>query len=137
LNFDEACPLWNREIRWLRSGCSSKFEALRVRHYSFATERVYVMWVRQFILFHGKRHPAEMGKREVGPSTVFGGAQCGRSVPVLARLAPGQSLSVGLLYGSGLRVMECLRLRVGDLDFDRRTIQYVPARAARIGHDSA
>jgi hypothetical protein len=40
-------------------------EALRVRHYSFATERAYVMWVRRFILFHGKRHPAEMGEREV------------------------------------------------------------------------
>lgn len=40
-------------------------EAVRVRHYSLATERVYVSWVRRFILFHGKRHPAEMGKPEV------------------------------------------------------------------------
>ena len=35
--------------------------AMRVRHYSLATERAYLSWVRRFILFHGKRHPAEMG----------------------------------------------------------------------------
>jgi hypothetical protein len=39
--------------------------AIRVRQYSPATERSYLQWVRQFILFHGKRHPAEMGKFEV------------------------------------------------------------------------
>ena len=35
--------------------------AIRIRHYSRRTEKVYVLWVRQFILFHDKRHPAEMG----------------------------------------------------------------------------
>jgi integrase len=50
---------------------------------------------------------------------------------VLARLAPGQSLSAGLLYGSGLRVMECLRLRVGDLDFDRRTIRVCAGKGGK------
>ena len=39
--------------------------AIRVRQYSMSTERVYITWVRRFILFHGKRHPAEMGKPEV------------------------------------------------------------------------
>ena len=39
--------------------------AIRVRHLSQSTERVYVSWVRRFVLFHGKRHPAEMGKVEV------------------------------------------------------------------------
>lgn len=39
--------------------------AIRVRQYSLATEKVYLNWVRRFILFHGKRHPAEMGKTEV------------------------------------------------------------------------
>jgi integron integrase len=32
-------------------------------------------------------------------------------------------LPAGLMYGSGLRVTECLRLRVGDLDFSRRTVR--------------
>jgi hypothetical protein len=40
-------------------------EAIRVRHYSIRTEEVYLFWVRRFILFHGKRHPAEMGEAEV------------------------------------------------------------------------
>lgn len=36
-----------------------------MRHYSIRTEDTYVDWVRRFILFHGKRHPAEMGASEV------------------------------------------------------------------------
>ena len=35
--------------------------ALRVRHYSMRTEATYIQWIRRFILFHGKRHPSEMG----------------------------------------------------------------------------
>lgn len=42
--------------------------AIRVRHYSIRTEKAYVSWIRRFILFHGKRHPRDMGEREV---TVF------------------------------------------------------------------
>jgi integron integrase len=38
---------------------------LRVRHYSYRTEEQYLQWIRRFILFHGKRHPAEMGGAEV------------------------------------------------------------------------
>ena len=41
-------------------------EVLRVRHYSLRTEEAYVDWVRRFILFHGKKHPLEMGAVEVG-----------------------------------------------------------------------
>lgn len=40
-------------------------DALRVHHYSRRTERAYVAWIRRYILFHGKRHPAEMGAEEV------------------------------------------------------------------------
>ena len=36
-------------------------EALRVRHYSRRTEEAYVAWIRRYIFFHGKRHPAELG----------------------------------------------------------------------------
>jgi len=39
--------------------------ATRVRQYSLSTEKVYVAWVRRFILFHNKRHPAEMEKPEI------------------------------------------------------------------------
>jgi hypothetical protein len=40
--------------------------AIRVRHYSIRTERAYLGCIRRFILFHGKRHPREMGAPEVG-----------------------------------------------------------------------
>ena len=40
-------------------------EEIRKRHYSRRTEKSYVGWIRRFILFHGKRHPAEMGEAEV------------------------------------------------------------------------
>lgn len=143
-------------------------DAIRVRGFSYSTEKTYVDWVRRFILFHGKRHPKEMGKaevtaflthlavkREVAPSTqnqalsalLFLYAQVldcplegvdavrakqRQRVPVvltqdevarlLAQMDGITKLAACLLYGSGLRLMECLRLRVHDLDFDHRAI---------------
>jgi integron integrase len=40
-------------------------ERIRTMHYSIRTEDAYVDWIRRFILFHKKRHPAEMGKDEI------------------------------------------------------------------------
>jgi site-specific recombinase XerD len=40
-------------------------EALRARHCSRRTEKAYVAWIRRYILFHGKRHPAELGATEI------------------------------------------------------------------------
>src|SRR5678815_1915643 len=40
-------------------------EVIRLKHYSIRTEESYVGWIRKFILFHGKRHPAEMTEVEV------------------------------------------------------------------------
>ncbi|MHB1494593.1 MAG: phage integrase N-terminal SAM-like domain-containing protein [Acidithiobacillus sp.] len=40
-------------------------EALRLRHYRLRTEQAYAHWVKRFVLFHGKRHPREMGAAEV------------------------------------------------------------------------
>lgn len=42
-------------VRWL----------LRAKHYSIRTEQAYVDWIRRFILFHRKRHPDEMGEKEI------------------------------------------------------------------------
>jgi hypothetical protein len=41
-------------------------EVMRFKHYSMRTETTYREWIRRFILFHGKRHPREMGAAEVG-----------------------------------------------------------------------
>jgi len=40
-------------------------QQLRLRHRSPSTERSYVGWVRRFVLFHGKRHPSELGSEEI------------------------------------------------------------------------
>ena len=37
----------------------------RLKNYSLRTEQAYVFWIRRFILFHGKRHPEQMGGSEV------------------------------------------------------------------------
>src|SRR3989441_3949458 len=52
------------------SGSSPKLldqvrQAIRLRHYSRRTEAAYVAWIRRFIVFHRKRHPRELGEREV------------------------------------------------------------------------
>ena len=40
-------------------------DQIRALHYSIRTEEAYVDWIRRFILFHGKRHPRDMGGAEV------------------------------------------------------------------------
>jgi len=40
-------------------------DTLRLKHYSIRTENSYVDWIRRYILFHGKRHPNEVGAAEV------------------------------------------------------------------------
>lgn len=144
-------------------------EAIRTRHYSIRTEESYLQWVRRFILFSGKRHPADMGapeleafltylavERNVAASTQNQAlsailfmyrevldidlpwldgvtrAKKPQRLPVvltpdevrqvLARMEGTLALMAHLLYGSGLRLMECVRLRVKDVDFARREI---------------
>jgi integron integrase len=144
-------------------------EAVRTRHYSLRTEEAYIRWVREYILFCGKRHPAELGAREV--SAFISHLAVGRKVAastqtqalsallflyrevlslpigwvddverakkpkrlpvvfireearaVLGHLREEAWLMASLLYGSGLRLMECVRLRVKDVDSSRLQI---------------
>ena len=39
-------------------------QAIGARHYSRRTEKAYLHWIKRYIFFHGKRHPAEMGAAE-------------------------------------------------------------------------
>jgi len=143
----------------------------RIRRLGMAkrTEEAYVGWVRRFIIANGRRHPAQMGAREVeafltllasrdrvSPSTQnqalsallflyrqvlrvelpwmdnIQRARQSRRLPVvlsvdevqrlLLQLDGVHALMARLLYGGGLRLLECLRLRIKDIDFARREI---------------
>jgi hypothetical protein len=39
--------------------------AIRVRHFSVRTEEAYAGWVRRYIVFHGMKHPEQMGEAEI------------------------------------------------------------------------
>ena len=153
-------------------------DSLRRRRYSLRTEKVYIHWIRRFILFHGKRHPREMGVDEiiaflnhlaragrVSASTQNQAlsallylyrqvltvrlpwldgverAKTTRRIPsvltveqvqsVLARLEGSRWLMVSLMYGAGLRLMECLSLRVKDLGFERGQLVVRDGKGAR------
>ena len=142
---------------------------LRTRHYSIRTEATYIDWARRFILFHGKRHPKDMGSveveaflthlavdRHVSASTqnqaksailylykqVLGvdlpwldevvQAKTPKRLPVvltasevrelLLHMQGTTGLIAQLLYGTGMRLLEALRLRVKDVEFARREI---------------
>lgn len=144
-------------------------EALRLRHYNLRTEQAYIHWTKRFIDFHGKRHPRELGPKEVEAFLSFlaveGGVSAstqgqalaallflykqvlGVELPwldevvrakrpqrlptvltpdevarLLACMEGTQALMARVLYGTGMRLMECLRLRVKDVDLIRREI---------------
>jgi integron integrase len=140
-----------------------------MRHYSRRTEDAYTHWIRAYVMFHGKTHPASLGAAEVSAfvSWLAEHRQVSASTqnqalsavlflyrnvltieleglpPIVRARAPerlpvvlshdevrrllGQvpgtmHLVVTLLYGAGLRLQECLELRIKDLDFDREQI---------------
>lgn len=154
---------------------------LRVKRYSIRTEQAYLDWIRRYVLFHGKRHPAEMGEDEiaaflshlavhgkVAASTqnqalsallflyqhvldrkleFIAGVERVRRPPklpvvftraearaVINHLEGDYRLMGELLYGSGLRLMELLRLRVKDLDFGYNQILVRESKGMRERH---
>jgi hypothetical protein len=40
-------------------------QLMRLRHYSLRTEEAYIGWIRRYILFHGKRHPRDLGESDI------------------------------------------------------------------------
>ncbi len=90
-------------------------EALRSRHYSRRTEQGYCLWVTHYIRFHHLAHPAEMGEAEINVYLTHLAVE-------EHQLDADKWLMASLMYGSGLRLMECLRLRMQDVDFGRGEI---------------
>lgn len=153
-------------------------ERIRIKHYSIRTETQYVQWVRRFVLYHGKRHPRDMGAPEVEAflthlavdGQVAAATQnqalsallflykevLGVDLPwlndvtrakrpqrlpvvltreevqaVLTRMTGPYGLMARLLYGTGMRLMECVRLRVKDVDFGRGEILIRDGKGAK------
>lgn len=139
-------------------------DTIRIKHYSIRTEKAYIDRIIRFILFHDKRHPKDMGTKEIeeylthlavkrrvasstqnqaysailflyrevlnkkleGPIDSKRAKKPKRLPTVLTREEVARVISAmtgihqlmaKLLYGSGLRLMECVRLRVKDVEF--------------------
>jgi integron integrase len=175
---------------------------MRVKHYSIRTEESYVNWIKRFILFHNKRHPKDMGEKEINEflthlavqgvgylilfkilylslqnyclkknqkieiipppkehvaASTQNQALCAiiflykhvlkvdigdlgdiiwakkpKKIPVvftqqeakavINQLSDIKWIMANLLYGSGLRLIDCLRLRIKDIDFNYNQI---------------
>ncbi|GAA5315178.1 MAG: integron integrase [Candidatus Pelagadaptatus aseana] len=147
---------------------------IRAKGMAYKTEQTYIHWIKRFIFFNGKRHPAEMGNEEATAflthlavkenvaintqKTALNAiaflyrdiikqpleninhthASVPRQIPVIFthREAmqiidgmPGDSqLICALLYGSGLRISEAIRLRVKDVDFDMNVLNILRSK---------
>ena len=151
---------------------------LRMGHYSVRTEEAYTHWVRRFVHYQQRRHPADLGVVEVAefirhlaqdrkaaaatqtqalsallflyrevlgkplqlPGAILRARTPARLPAVLSRaevvrvldqLAGTYRLVGLLLYGSGMRLTECLSLRVKDLDLERGEIRVRSGKGAK------
>ena len=150
-------------------------DAATARHLSLNTRKAYVRWIRRFVIFHGRRHPRDLGVAEVNaflthlaveghvsastqnqalsallflygnvlqrPLGMLEGvvrANRPKRLPVvltpeevglvLAGLEGVPLIVALLLYGGGMRLMEALRLRVKDIDFERNEVMIREAK---------
>ena len=139
-------------------------QRIRLKGYSIRTEKTYVSWIRQVILFHGKQHPRNMGKPEIEaflsylvmkrnvasstqnqafnailflynhvldvdmpedinalrskkPVRVPTVMTREETIKLIGVMRSTHQLMAKLMYGCGLRVIECVRLRVKDVDY--------------------
>lgn len=144
---------------------SGIYDEMMRRRYAKRTIETYLHWIKCYIVFHNKQHPALMGNKEVeayldhlvlqrnvaGPTQAlvlnalsflyreilqkplslelrFVKSQKPRKLPVvltrdeigilITHISNNYYLPAALMYGSGLRLMEAVRLRVKDIDFD-------------------
>lgn len=151
---------------------------IRTRHMSLRTEEAYLHRIKEFILFHDKRHPEMLGRddirlylsylaneRDVAASTqnvarsallflyrdvlgwsmerLDGVAPARRSThlptvftrqevkAILAEMNGSSLLMASLLYGAGLRLLECVRLRVKDVDLETGQITLRNGKGAK------
>ncbi len=161
---DIPLPLENEKSPFLRK----VREVIRSRGLAYKTEKTYLLWIRRYIYFNKKRHPEELGEKEVSSylsylslqrsvsantqrtalnaivflyRDVVGRplgelshqyAKKSRHIPVvfthqealsvIQQLRMPYQLVAELMYGSGLRISEAIKLRVQDVDFGMNTL---------------
>lgn len=161
---DAACFIRILEVISMSKLLENVRLVIRFKHYSIRTEEAYLRWIKEFILFHNKRHPSQLGEHEVTDFLSYlatdrkvsastqnqamtailflyrhvlkepldwldnvESAKKPTKLPLvltrdevrstLLHLEGTKWLIASLLYGAGLRLMECLRLRIKDIDF--------------------
>jgi integron integrase len=144
-------------------------DEIRLKGYSYSTEKNYIKWIVNFIKFHNLKHPNDLNENNVldflthlvNVRKVAGSTQnqalCAilflyrqvlgqkefyvndviwskkvRRIPVvltveevrkILSISYGRtSLPMKLMYGSGLRVSECIRLRIMDINLEYRQL---------------
>lgn len=153
--------------------------ALRVKHYKYTTEKEYLRRITEFILFHNKRHPKDMGTKEISQylthlavnRNVAASTQNQALSAIIFLYREVLKIDVGdfkdgivwakkpkklpevftpaevqavlgclegvywlmgmLMYGAGLRLIECLRLRVKDIDYTYKKITVCEGKGAK------
>jgi integron integrase len=151
---------------------------IRLQGLAYRTEQTYVDWVKRFIVFHGKRHPREMGAEEIKQYLAYlvnvkqlspsSRNQCLhallfvyrdvlemdspelKAIPfakneprqptvftkteindVFAQMEGRNLMMAQMLYGTGMRLSELLRLRVKDIDFARNQITVMEGKGGK------
>ena len=144
-------------------------DKIRLRHYSYRTEKTYKHWIKHYILYYNKTHPDKLDgeslnqyltylakeknvsastqnlarnailflykhvlQKDIGDAKSYVIAKRSKKIPtvfsqdetkrVIAQLEGRNALVVKLLYGTGMRISECLQLRIKDVDFDQNLI---------------
>ena len=155
--------------------------AIRLRGMSYRTEQTYVDWVKRYIVFHGTRHPRELGaceieqylaylvnekhlspasrnqclhallfvyrqvlrmdspdllaiplaKKEARQPVVFTQEEVSAILAKLEGRNCRDWMMAYLLYGTGMRISELLRLRIKDIDFERNQITIMEGKGGK------
>lgn len=150
---------------------------MRSRNLAYKTEQTYLSWIKNFIYFHGKKHPRMLGAKEINeylthlavhknlavntqktalnalvylykqfyglhdlqlefthsakPKLIPAVFSHREATSVITQLSGVYRILASLMYGSGLRVMEAVRLRVQDVDFSNHCIIVREAKGSK------
>ena len=104
--------LQGKEAKDTRSHISETWDSIifkmrneiRLQNKSLQTERSYLYWVRRLIKYKDSSDPSNIDQKDVKD--------------FLSRMKNPYTLMAKLIYGGGLRLSECLKIRIKDLDYE-------------------